>query len=230
MDLNPSEVFKILNNKGIDTLYHADSVTTSCSLLKRGYLLSRGELEKSHLPMTEQQSDAQDMKFDIWYDVFVDAVDIHARIKARNLYGPVLFCIDASVLTKGGISSIRVTKSNPLYWKNSLPKSDRYFLTLDEFEACYNCGDLEKMFIIPNGSGVIYFDKYLRRVVVDYIKLNGTLLYEQAVEALKSAAKKGGIGHIIIEKRNCVNECKCARQYKDINQSTIGKFYNPSSN
>jgi len=230
MDLKPSEVVKILKNKGIHTLYHADSVITSCSFLKKGCLLSRGELEKLRLPMTGQQSDAQDKKFKVWHDVFVDAVDIHVRKKARNFYGSVLLCIDASVLTEGGISSIRVTKSNPFYWKNSLPKSERYFQTLDEFEEGYNYGDFEKMFVIPKESGLIYFNKYLRKIVVDYIILNGNQTWERAIEALKETAKESKIDHIPIEKRNCPIECKCAQQYQKMRQDTIRMFYNPLSN
>ena len=113
MDLKPSEVFKILKYKGIHTLYHADSVITSCSFLKKGCLLSRGELETQRLPMTDQISNNKDKEFGLWNDIFVDGIDIHDRIKKRNFYGPDLICIDVSVLTEGGISSIRVTRSNP---------------------------------------------------------------------------------------------------------------------
>ncbi len=230
MDLKPSEVVKILKNKGIHTLYHADSVITSCSFLKKGCLLSRGELEKLRLPMTGQQSDAQDKKFGLWRDIFVDGIDIHDRIKERNFYGPVLLCIDASILTEGVISSIRVTKFNPCNWNNNTPEKERYFQTINEFKYGYNYGDFQKMFVIPNGNGSIRFKEYLRKIVVDYIILNGNQTWERAIEALKETAKESKIDHIPIEKRNCPIECKCAQQYQRMRQDTIRMFYNPLSN
>lgn len=230
MNLKPSEIFEVLKNKGIFTLYHADTVITSCSFLKKGYLLSRGELEKLQLPMTDQQSDAQDKKFGLWYDVFVDGIDIHDRIKKRNYYGPVLLCIDSSVLIQKQISSIKVTKSNPQSWNDNISEKEIYFQNINEFKYGYNYGDFQKMFVIPKGSGVVRFNKYLRRIVVDYISLNGTHYYAQALKVLKSAAEKGGVSNIKIERRNCADGCKCDQEYQRMTPATLQKFFGLSSN
>lgn len=230
MDLEPSEVVKILRDKNNSTLYHADSVTTSCSFLKKGCLLSRGELETQRLPMTDQISDDKDKKFGLWHDIFVDGIDIHDRIKKRNFYGPVLLYIDASVLTKGGISSIRVTKSNPQNWNNNSPEKERYFQTIDEFKYGYYYGDFQKMFVIPTGNRSIRFKEFLLKIVVDYIILNGNQLWERATEALKAAAEESKIDHIPIEKRNCPIRCNCVNEYNQMNTDTLLKFYKPSNN
>jgi hypothetical protein len=230
MDLKPSEVAKILKNKSIHTLYHADSVITSCSFLKKGCLLSRGELETQRLPMTEQISDNKDKEFGLWYDVFVDGIDIHDRIKKRNFYGPVLLCIDASILTEDRITSIRVTRSNPQNWNSNSPEKERYFQTIDEFNYGYQYGDFQKMFVIPNGNGSIRFKEYLRKIVVDYITLNGNQLWERAIDALKATAEESKIDHIQIEKRNCTGECNCIREYQMMRPETLQKFFGLSNN
>ncbi|TKJ37653.1 MAG: hypothetical protein CEE38_06160 [Planctomycetes bacterium B3_Pla] len=230
MDLKSSEVFEILKNENIHRLYHADSVITSCSFLKKGCLLSRGELESQGLPMTDQISDDKDKKFGLWRDIFVDGIDIHDRINKRNLYGPVLLCIDTSVLTEGGISSIRVTKSNPQNWSSNSQEEERYFQTIDEFKYGYNYGDFQKMFVIPNGNGSIKFKEYLRKIVVDYIIPNGNQLWERAIEALKAAGKESKIDHIPIEKRNCTCECNCVQKYRMMQPKTLHKFFGLSNN
>lgn len=86
------------------------------------------------------------------------------------------------------------------------------------------------MFVIPKENGFICFNKYLCRIVIDYLKLNGTLLYEQAVEALESAVLEGGIGHVQIEKRKYTSECNCVKEYQMMRPGTLQKFFGPSYN
>lgn len=91
MELAAKDILKVLTQKGIRNLHHANSVKTACSFLKSGKLLSRGNLIDLGLSQTNQYTDALDKEHGLWHDVFVDTVNIHDQARRRNLYGPVLF-------------------------------------------------------------------------------------------------------------------------------------------
>ena len=79
MHISPKALFDILSDKGITSLHHANSVVTSCSFLKSGQLISRGTLERGNGIQTAQYSDSDDKRYDVWFDVFTDSVDIHKK-------------------------------------------------------------------------------------------------------------------------------------------------------
>lgn len=116
MQLSPIAVYDILKSKGVEYLHHANSVLTAASFLQSGRLLSRGNIERSGKLQSSQYTDAIDKKYSIWFDVFTDSVDIHARAKSLNKYGPVLFEIDIDILKSGDTGKIWVTKLNPTKW------------------------------------------------------------------------------------------------------------------
>lgn len=68
--MTPKEVHRILTSIGAERLHHANTVTTSCTFLEHGALLSRGYVEDHGLKQTYQNSDALDKKFGIWNAVF----------------------------------------------------------------------------------------------------------------------------------------------------------------
>jgi hypothetical protein len=82
--MNGRDVYRVLQAKGVNTLHHANSVTTSCTFLRIGGLASRGYVEDRHLAQTPQYSDDGDKQLGLWYHVFTDGVDIHARARRRN--------------------------------------------------------------------------------------------------------------------------------------------------
>src|SRR5438874_2367079 len=111
--MNGQDVYAVLHAKNMNRLYHANSVTTSCSFLRRGGLLSRGYADDRGLPQTSQYTDNVDKRFGVWYDVFLDTDDYHRRISGRNMYGPVLFVMDSRALTQlPAGSDAFVTRSN----------------------------------------------------------------------------------------------------------------------
>lgn len=55
-----SAIKKILVDKEIKHLYHANTVMTACTFLENGGLLSRGYVEENGLRQTSQGSDSKD--------------------------------------------------------------------------------------------------------------------------------------------------------------------------
>src|SRR5687768_18349840 len=133
VQMTPKEVHDVLAKIGAKYLHHANTVTTSCTFLEHGALLSRGYVEDHGFKQTPQESDALDKKFGIWDRVFLDHVDIHyrgGRRKGPNQYGPVLFVLDLTVLLqlpKG--TEVGVTKTNPIHWRGNQKDADRWYLT-----------------------------------------------------------------------------------------------------
>lgn len=117
--MKPSDVYEVLKGIGASRLHHANTVTTSCTFLEHGGLLSRGYVESHHLEQTYQPSDDIDQKYGIWDRVFVDHVDIRyraGRVKGPNQYGPVLFELPLDILLNlPTASDVLVTKMNPIY-------------------------------------------------------------------------------------------------------------------
>lgn len=210
-------ILRALNLKGVAAFYHANSVKTSCTFLEHGALLSRAHVEDHHLSQTPQNSDELDKAYGIWNDVFLDGVDIHARARSNNHYGPVLFVLDVeSVLQDPNLEgTLRITRVNPIHWSNGQSESDRYFSSTDEFEASYSFGDFGNMFTFRTDDGLIPLLPHLRRIVFDdpQATKRDVSVFESASEALMAAAKRGGID-IELHKRECSDTCKCVGLYK----------------
>ncbi len=80
---------KILRSKGVRSLHHVNTVRTACTFLRHARLLARGVVEDKGLLQTPQQTDEIDKKFGVWWDIFLDGVDIHNRVSGLCYYGPV---------------------------------------------------------------------------------------------------------------------------------------------
>lgn len=108
-------------------LYHANSASTSLDYIRRGYLYSRKYGDAyAHNAQTEQRSDSEDRKHDIYGDIFFDNGDIPTYTrKGISYYGPVTFVLGLDTLSD---HLVRITKSNPIKVNWSEKKySDIYF-------------------------------------------------------------------------------------------------------
>src|SRR5262249_23476596 len=154
--------------KGVDTLHHANPVTTSCTFLRVRGLASRGYVEDRGLPQTSQYSDATDKRLGIWYDVFADGVDIHERGSIRNNYGPVLFILPATILQQlPPGTEVLVTRNNPVRWGPADSPADRYFMSPEELLDGYEYGDFGKHVVLRNDNGFLPFDESTLRLLLD---------------------------------------------------------------
>lgn len=149
MIFSPEEVIAVLQRHGVTLLYHANTVTTSCSLLRSGALLSRADAIAAGLLQTTQYTDELDQQLEIFSDVFVDTVDIHARVKSHNNYGPVLFGFPLTLLASSAGPGIPVTRSNPANWTAATPpEEERWFCDLDSLNRDFTVGDFAQIIVI----------------------------------------------------------------------------------
>jgi hypothetical protein len=214
-----NEVYKILSRHGVTSLFHANTVTTSCSFLKLGGLASRACLVEKGMSQTDQISDDGDKEFGVWNDIFTDGVDIHERGTIRNIYGPVLFQLPLDILNNLPSSSeVMVTRRNPLYWANIPLEADRYYITEEDLDKGYHFGDFEKHIIIRKKNGLLKFNTPEISILLDDPKgtnSNGKVVYKEAIEKLNKAAQVGNV-KIKISKRICISGCRClSNKHKD---------------
>jgi len=211
-----SDVYAVLMQKGISHLHHANTVTTSCSFLTVGGLVSRGHAVQQGLPQTPQYSDPLDQQFGIWYDIFTDTVDIHERASRRNYYGPVLFVLDPAILLSlPPGSDVLVTKKNPTKWVNGEQASDRYFQTPFELSMFLSRGTFDQMITFRTPTGYIPFAGKHTEIVLDNPQgalQNGSNAYTAGEAKLRNAASASGI-KVTISQRTCNPNCKCLGQY-----------------
>jgi hypothetical protein len=213
-----TDIYDVLKKIKVPRLHHANSVTTSCTFLDQGGLLSRQFVEQHKLNQTAQSSDADDKKFGIWDRIFVDQVDIHARArkkKAPNEYGPVLFLLELDALLQlPAGTDVLVTKDNPIYWEGK-PDADRWFQSTEELGKGMTLGTFGQMIMIRTPSGKLDFPNGYARIILDdpHRKLSsGEDAYAHAAERLRAAAEVGKI-NAAIERRECQADCICPKTY-----------------
>jgi hypothetical protein len=215
MILDNRTVLRTLKSRGVEALYHANSVRTACTFLRAGALLSRGYVEDHGLQQTSQPSDSLDKRYGIWHDVFLDAVDIHYRARNNNHYGPVLFVLDLeSVLKDANLDgALRITRVNPVHWQDAQADNKRYFETNEEFGSAFSYGDFGVQFTLR--AKKVPLSKHLKHIVLDdpQASFGDDQTYVKAKEALQSAAKEGDI-ETSIRKRDCRADCRCLGRYK----------------
>jgi hypothetical protein len=231
MDLSSKDVCRVLSAKDVKFIHHANSVITSCQFLRHGALLSRGTIERSGLYQTPQMSDRIDKKCGLWFDVFADSVDIHARARCANLYGPTLFVLDVELLRRSYTGRLWITKLNPTKWQGT-SREDRWFSSIGELEDGFVKGEFDQMVVFRHSGGEVPFKSFLSHVLLDDPKLqtsgkSGIDLYSMAYGALKFAATEGGL-KVKITKRTCASACKCLQHYRQNKSSTV-KMYAPKA-
>jgi hypothetical protein len=225
-DLNKQELYEILASKGIQNLYHANTISTSITFLNQKNLLSRKFVIDNNLFQTEQYSDELDKKFNIWDDIFLDAMDIHSEFKRPNKYGPVLFSFNLDLLLSSDVNKIRITKVNPVHWKEHQNENDWYYSDLNEFNDNYKNGnklkDVGSMIIIKDINGKFPLNPHLNKIILDNPNLLVDYNKEQKYLAHILTEKMDEIllenGFNLIEKElrhkkhNALN-CKCWFKY-----------------
>ena len=210
MEIPRSVAKAVFESNNVKSFYHANSVISACSFLKEGALLSRGSVERKKLFQTIQKTDALDRKLGIWFDVFVDSVDIHHRAKKANEYGPVLFELDAMSLLKENVGKLWISKINPMYWEDK-KRSERWFQSSKELRGNFVKGTFGHMIIFRHSGGELPLKKHLKKIILDEPELiykDGTDFYSQAYGALKASMRFGGL-NVPISKRKCQTECSC---------------------
>lgn len=219
--MNPKDVHRVLASIGANYLYHANSVSTSCTFLDNGALLSRGFVEDNGLVQTPQASDAGDKEYGIWHYVFLDHVDIHyrgGRTRGPNVYGPVLVKLDYNILLRlPAESEVFVTQCNPVYW-SSLTEQERWFEDAEELSKNISQGDFNKMLVIKTPLAKLDLAGLDVEIFIDDPQRNlsnGTVAYNHAYQRVNAAASAGGLNYSI-NPHACRGNCSCIAKYADL--------------
>jgi len=217
VEIPSKTVHEVLKNNGIDEIFHANSVITSCQFLRKGALLSRGTIARCGLYQTAQKSDQTDQKSGIWFDVFADSDDIHHRAKRANVYGSVLFVLDVELIAKAYTGKIWVTKLNPTKW-NGKTHEERWFVSAKDLEDNFVKGRFDHMIVFRHCGGELSIQKYLKKVIVDDPRLvskpSKIDYYSMAYGALQLSMTEGQVCAPIV-KRKCPKGCTCQVEYSD---------------
>lgn len=227
-------LYRVLKKIGMEYIYHANTVRTSCTLLAKKGLLSRGAVELIGGDQTPQKSDEDDKKLGIWYDIFFDNVDIHLHLSqctnqsaCINLYGPVLFKYRLEALLDLDIlRNIKITRTNPIDWFRNNNGNTDFFSDIDEIERNYRKGNFQQHLVIGNQRGNFPF-RHLEAMVIDDPGQRdqfGVDIYSQAVGALRSAQRRGRLSNIRFTRRTCVARCSCAITYASMYNGNRDKF------
>lgn len=221
MKLDNNELHEFLIRRGIPTLYHANTVSTSITYLQQKGLLSRGGVELLGLTQTKQSSDSKDKLFNVWNDIFLDTVDLHKHFLRQNLYGPVLFKFNVDCILNKDFD-IWITKNNPIYWSENDSDEEKYFINIEELNQKWdNIDTQKKMITIRNNKQPILFEN-LNRIVIDdpsvILKSKNIHYFNEAILSIKNVLKKDTQFKNILFKRNC-NNCYCEINY--LHQVTV---------
>lgn len=227
VDFEPEYIVDLLNRRGVTDVFHANTVTTACSLLRLGALCSRAEVEAAREPQTIQESDDIDREFHIWDAAFFDASDIHRAVGSHNNYGPILFRLSPGIFLSSAGGSVRVTRLNPVNW-GGLTEGERWFQTKESLEAEYNPADIGQMLVLPSPGRSLEFNPYLREIVIDNPRSNveGEDGFSLASRSIAEAADFSGVTIPAIEERVCAPGCNCVTNYR-ANYRFKYKFFLP---
>jgi len=229
MRIDVTKARNIFAERSVHSLYHSNTVATSCSFLANDALLSRHQIEARGLVQTPQQSDAQDKLFKIWNDLFFDSVDIHERAAAPNFYGPVLFVFPLEVLTPEVAPFVSVTRTNPISWKIGQPTKERYFTSARSLHQGFIHAEFGQHIVLKDVDGILPLTGRLTCLVVDdpgpiSIGNGDVLLLQPALNALRKAARAGGLKYLRIRTRGCHAASLCKEDYRREPFRTMRKF------
>jgi hypothetical protein len=214
---------------GITHLHHANSIASSTSFIEAGGLLSRGDMERSGLFQTVQDSDDADKECDVWDDVFVDTADLHGLFPRQNLYGPVLFKFNIDFLLKDEVD-IWITKNNPMYWDDGLSNDEKYFQGIDDLIAHWD--DFEKqrkMVTIRKPCRPVLFKSLVELLLDDpRVKIYNTTT---PLTEAKSALYKCTENEIQLRELMTIRECSwcfCQDNYlKQVSTEQVARLFLP---
>lgn len=220
MGITVSQIKQVLLENGVEYLYHANTVATSISFLLKGGLLSRGAMEENNCFQTLQQTDELDKRLGVYFDIFFDSDDIHARARDLNNYGPVTFVYSINVLDDLKDKVVRITRDNPIRWNEETPEEERYFTELLPMKFEYQKGVFQQHLLVCDMHEPLPFAPHLIKIIIDNPNIVNTAYFDKAFSGIQTVLLKKGMD-IPLEIRKCSAECKCQQKYKKYKEGYI---------
>jgi len=226
MEILPKRIHEILKEKGVSSLYHANSVMASCAMLRNRCLLSPGSSDKLGLYHSAQTSAQLGRNFGIWDDVFTDSADVHGVTGNPNLRGPVLFELDVDLIKKTSTGRAWMTKSDPAAWQINLPHERRWFASANDLDHYFHRDNADYMAVFRHCAGKLPLVGHLKKIILDdpqHAVAEGVDCFSMAYGALRLAMSDGGI-QVPIERRVCGTDCGCRKGYREEHERTERMF------
>jgi hypothetical protein len=226
MNLEHALVIEKLKSANVEHLYHANTVRTTCTFLRSGKLLSRGQVEKQRLDQTYQKTDEDDKRLGLWNDLFFDAIDIHHELNRANHYGPILFEFSIDILAQYELFTLWVTKENPIHWNNETRWFTANELGNYDFQKW---GSFKNHIVIremtQDGLSLV---PYLNRIIIDdpcqsWSNRPESDVYTCAIGALLNSARTGGLLERDIKWERRISK----QEYLGLNKETLERFFYP---
>lgn len=214
MGITVSQIKQILIDNEVEYLFHANTVATSVTFLTQGGLLSRGAVEEKGLFQTPQKSDVLDKRLGVFFDIFFDSDDIHARAKDLNGYGPITFVYSIDLLDTLTDKVVKVTQDNPIRWNKATPETERYFTELIPMRSKYEKGAFQQHLTICNIHQPLPFKPYLVKLLIENPNISNTTYFDNAVTKIKGLLEDNCLD-VPLEIRQCPDNCKCQIKYKN---------------
>ena len=225
MDIPAKHVYEVLKDKGVDELYHANSIATACQFIRSRSLMSRGTVERLGVTQTPQTSDDIDKRHGIWFDVFMDSIDIHNRARRANVYGPVLFVMKTEIIKRTYTARSWVTKLNPTKWAGK-SKRQRWFQDKKDLEDNFIVGQFDQMIVERHCGGELPFKRCLKKIVLDDPDRqtdDNVDIYSMAVGALRLAMDDSDLD-FPIEMRQRLPGCECEEYWGEDEELLLQMF------
>jgi hypothetical protein len=227
MQLPSRDVFTHLLQSGVTHLHHANTVTTSCEFIRKKQLIARGCMDRLGLNQTPQASDANDKVQGVYFDIFLDSVDIHNRASRRNLYGPVLFKLSVERLRAMDLPPLWVTRSNPINWNDNTTQQDKWFQNFTELQLEFVVGRFNQMIVLRHIGGVLPLTDCLEDIVLDEPQMNdaGLDYFALSTGAILLARTSSPTPlPFAFHKRDCAAGCACITEYQGDRAATLELF------
>lgn len=233
--ISSKALYKILKEKDVEFLYHANTVSTSLTFINQLALLSRHQIEKENLLQSVQKSDTIDKKYDVWDHVYLDGTDHHVKYSRANFYGPVIFRMKLDMLTAPSLSKVFIMKSNPITWNDRTTLENKFYIDIDDVNRDYLSGkklDSQIMFTFRKPEKTIKLKSFLHSIGIDepniILKLNsGNISTGNYVRnIIQDALNNNGLKHIPLLKRHAksIAWCRCQIQYNLMYQFDMNEF------
>jgi hypothetical protein len=217
MEILSKRIYEVLKDKGVASIYHANSVVTSCNFLRNRCLMSHGAVDKLGLAQMSRISGQAEKSYGVWDDVFTDSVDIHKLEGGVNSQGPVLFELDIEIIRNTYTGKVWVTKSNPREWEAETKHERRWFISANDLDHYFTLGNSDHMPVFRHCGGKLPLQNHLKRIILDDPKLTiddrQIDCFSMAYGAIALAMSEGGL-QVPIEKRECDADCGCRHGYK----------------
>ncbi|WP_290243266.1 hypothetical protein [Pedobacter aquatilis] len=223
--ISSKSLYKILKEKGVEHLFHANTVATSITLIKAKSLISRYQVEKDNLSQSFQRSDEKDKKYDVWDHIYLDGTDHHKKYSQSNFYGPVLFIFDLELLASPSFPKVHIMRTNPHFWTDNTTEDEKFYNNIDDVNENYltkTGNDAQIMFTFRHRGYDLKLNKYLHAIGIDEPKIILKMNTGDEMNAgdyirtvIKKAMEENGIGHIPLLRRHQkpIDWCRCHAQY-----------------